>query len=122
MFDALIPRLRGRNIRTLAEALRACRALTKALDAQHRAGWSETPSSPRRQARARASTAIRTATAPADLMTAARFISPDASVGAALDEMTAARISSLFVAPRGPALPQDTGIITERDILRARRA
>ena len=52
VFDALIPRLRGRNIRTLAEAIRACRALTKALDAQHRAGWSETPSpaqaSPRR--------------------------------------------------------------------------
>jgi CBS domain-containing protein len=117
VFDALIPRLRERNIRTLAEAIRACRALTTALDAQHRAGWSETPPP------AEASRPERIDSYPyrhriADLMAPARFIDPAASVGAALDEMTAARISSLFVAA-GPTLPQDTGIITERDILRA---
>ncbi len=33
VFDALIPKLRDRNIRTLAEAIRACRALTRVLDA-----------------------------------------------------------------------------------------
>jgi len=118
VFDALIPKLRDRNIRTLAEALRACRTLAKALDQQHRAGWSEAPFP------AEASPGGRIDSYPyrhrvGNLMTPARFISPDASLGAALDEMTAAKISSLFVAPPGPTLPQDTGIITERDILRA---
>jgi len=118
VFDALIPKLRDRNIRTLAEAIRACRTLAKALEEQHRAGWSETPFP------AQASPGARIDSYPyrhrvGNLMTPARFIGPDASLGAALDEMTAARISSLFVAPPGPARPQDTGIVTERDILRA---
>ena len=104
VFDALIPKLRDRNIRTLAEAIRACRALTRVLDQQHRAGWSEMPSP------AEASPGARIDSYPyrlriVDLMTAARFISPEASVGAALDEMTAARISSLFVAPPGAGAP-----------------
>src|SRR5215213_2662978 len=42
IFQALIPKLRDRNIRTLAEAARACRSLTKVLDQQHHAGWNET--------------------------------------------------------------------------------
>jgi len=118
VFDALIPKLRDRNIRTLAEAIRACRTLAKALEEQHRAGWSETLFP------AQASPGARIDSYPyrhrvGNLMTPARFIGPDASLGAALDEMTAARISSLFVAPPGPARPQDTGIVTERDILRA---
>ena len=41
VFHALLPKLRDRNIRTLAEAARACRSLTSVLDQQHRAGWTE---------------------------------------------------------------------------------
>jgi CBS domain-containing protein len=39
VFLALLPRLREGRIRTLAEAERACNALTDALEKQHRAGW-----------------------------------------------------------------------------------
>jgi CBS domain-containing protein len=42
IFQALVPRLRRRGIRTLAEAMRACRSLTRVLEQHHRAGWSET--------------------------------------------------------------------------------
>jgi DNA polymerase-3 subunit epsilon/CBS domain-containing protein len=117
VFDALIPKLRERNIRTLAEAARACRSLTKVLDAHHRAGWS-TPTADTAGESARIDSYPYRHRA-GELMTPARFIGPDASLGAALDAMTAAKISSLFVAPPGPALPQHTGIVTERDILRA---
>src|SRR6185295_14694594 len=41
IFLALLPKLREVGIRTLAEAEQACRGLTTALDAQHRAGWVE---------------------------------------------------------------------------------
>ena len=47
------PRLLSRcdaGIRTLAEAERACRGLTTALDAQHRAGWAEAIATPRESA------------------------------------------------------------------------
>jgi CBS domain-containing protein len=50
-------------------------------------------------------------------------VAPDAPLSAALRTMAAARISSLFVATLVPAMaaarPQDTGIITERDVMRA---
>ncbi len=45
IFIALLPKLRDRGIRTLAEAEQASRGLTAALDAQHRAGWVE-PAAP----------------------------------------------------------------------------
>jgi DNA polymerase-3 subunit epsilon/CBS domain-containing protein len=51
----------------------------------------------------------------------ARFIAPDARVGAALEQMSRERISSLFVLPAEtgmPARPDTAGIITERDVLR----
>lgn len=119
IFQALVPRLRERGVRTLAEAMRACHALTRAVEQHHRAGWSE-PVAPHDDA----APVARIDSYPyrhrvGELMSPARFIDPAASVGAALDAMTAAGISSLFVAPPGVALPQDTGIITERDVLRA---
>jgi CBS domain-containing protein len=117
IFQALIPRLRQNDIRTVAEAQRACRSLTQVLEAHHRAGWSEI-AAPQGDAAARIdSYPYRHRVG--DLMSPARFVGPDTSIGAALDAMTQARISSLFVATAGPALPRDTGIITERDILRA---
>jgi len=104
VFDALIPKLRERNIRTLAEATRACRSLTRVLDQHHRAGWSETarPDDDASQGARIDSYPYRYRVGA--LMAAARFIAPKASVGAALDVMTAAKISSLFIAPPGPAL------------------
>ena len=54
------------------------------------------------------------------IMTPARFVGEHAAIRTALAEMTTTRISSLFVAPPGSGAPrpEDTGIITERDILR----
>ena len=120
IFQALVPRLRQNGIRTLAEAARACRSLTKVLEDHHRAGWSE-PASPQGDA---ADARARIDSYPyrhrvGDLMSPARFIDPGTSVGAALDQMTQAKISSLFVAAAFPTSPRQTGIITERDILRA---
>jgi DNA polymerase-3 subunit epsilon/CBS domain-containing protein len=58
-----------------------------------------------------------------EAMTApAKFIAPDARVGVALEQMSRERVSSLFVLPAEtgmPARPDATGIITERDVLRA---
>ncbi|MCB1958655.1 MAG: hypothetical protein KDG55_23525, partial [Rhodocyclaceae bacterium] len=48
VFSALIPRLRDRGIRTLAEAERACLGLTQQLESHHRAGWAEPVSMPER--------------------------------------------------------------------------
>ena len=48
IFLALLPKLREGGIRTLAEAERACRALTDVLNQQHRAGWVEAVEAPSR--------------------------------------------------------------------------
>jgi DNA polymerase-3 subunit epsilon/CBS domain-containing protein len=119
VFHALVPKLRDRNIRTLAEAARACRSLTSALEQQHRAGWTEAvPADDAADGGSRA----RIDSYPyrhraGEIMAAARFIAPQASISDALGEMTKNRISSLFVGQPGGA-PRDTGIITERDIMR----
>ena len=52
----------------------------------------------------------------------ARFISPDTPFGHALEQMSREKLSSLFVslADRADApRPGETGIITERDVMRA---
>jgi DNA polymerase-3 subunit epsilon/CBS domain-containing protein len=120
VFRALLPKLRERNIRTLAEAARACRSLTSVLEQQHRAGWTEAvPATDAANDGARA----RIDSYPyrhraGDIMAAARFIPPHATIGEALTDMTKSRTSSLFVGqPGAPA--DETGIITERDVMRA---
>ena len=59
----------------------------------------------------------------ADVMSAPpRFTAPDAPLADALGRMARERVSSLFVHPDGsgrPARPDETGIVTERDVLRA---
>ncbi len=121
IFHALVPKLRESGVRTLAEAARGCRSLTKVMEEHHRAGWSEAvPSSDALDGGARG----RIDSYPyrhraGDIMAPARFIGPQAPIGAALGEMTAGRISSLFVVPPGGVpRPEETGIITERDVLR----
>ena len=48
IFQALVPKLREGGVRTLAEAMAACRGLTDELDQQHRAGWVEALEAPGR--------------------------------------------------------------------------
>jgi CBS domain-containing protein len=124
IFLRLVPKLRERNIRTLAEAEEACRRLTAALNEQRRAGWVEPVVSKNYEQelpppgldtfpyRYRAG----------DIMTApAKFVTPDILLKVALDRMTRDAVSSLFVyaVKGGSAPPGQVGIVTERDILRA---
>ena len=127
IFIALLPKLRAGNIRTLAEAEKACLALTGVLEGQHRAGWVE-PVAP---AAARTEALARIDVYPyrhrvADVMSApaARFRADDAARRGA-DRLAQEKISSLLVAPAAegaPFSPAGTGIITERDVLRALRS
>ncbi|MFA6264861.1 MAG: DUF294 nucleotidyltransferase-like domain-containing protein [Pseudolabrys sp.] len=125
IFVALLPRLREGNIRTLAEAEKACLALTGVLDEQHRAGWEEAVAPPR----ARAEQALgRIDTYPyrhrvADVMSApVKTISASALLSEALGVMARDKISSLLVGPANDQAPlrvADAAIITERDVMRA---
>jgi CBS domain-containing protein len=124
IFLALVPKLRARGIRTLAEAEEACRALTQPLTEQHRAGWALPVRPHDTVGRDRSPPRIDSypyVTRIGSIMKApARFIAPDASVAGALERMTSERISSLFVCQPGIApRPEHIGIITERDVLRA---
>jgi CBS domain-containing protein len=125
IFLALLPKLRDGNIRTLAEAEQACLALTHVLEDQHRAGWVEAVTAPRaREERAFA----RIDSYPyrhrvSDVMSAPpQFIAAGAALSAALQRMAQDKISSLLVPAKDESRPMracDTGIITERDALRA---
>jgi CBS domain-containing protein len=125
IFAALVPRLREKSIRTLAEAERASRTLIERSDELYRSGGTE----------AAGSSALADRAAPPridssayvnrvrDVMSApARFISPDTSIKAALDQMSREKLSSLFVSGATPGeapRPNETGIVTERDVMRA---
>ena len=124
IFLALLPRLRDGNIRTLAEAEQACLALTHVLEDQHRAGWVEAVA-PRRAREQRALARIDPYPyrhRVSDVMSApAKFVAADTSLGDALQQMAREKISSLLVAPAGAAAAmraRETGIVTERDVLR----
>ena len=125
IFLALLPKLRTVGIRTLAEAERACRTMTNALDTQHRAGWAEATIAPADAALAVGGGRIdsyRYLHRVAEVMRSpAQFTAPDVPVAAALDRMTRERVSSLFVHPdaSNPVRPGETGIVTERDAMRA---
>jgi CBS domain-containing protein len=125
VFLALLPRLREAGIRTLGEAERACALLTEAA-AGHGAAWIE----PGRGTGARNDdlAALSVDSYPyrhrvRDVMSApAKFASGDELLAAALCRMSNERVSSLFVRfdkDREPAAPTHTGIVTERDVLRA---
>ncbi len=126
IFLALLPKLRDGRIRTLAEAEQACLALTGVLDQQHRAGWEEAVAP-----QARDDSALqRIDSYPyrhrvADVMSApVKFITADASLGAALNCMAREKISSLLVVPPGAQTvaglrADESAIVTERDVMRA---
>jgi DNA polymerase-3 subunit epsilon/CBS domain-containing protein len=127
IFLALVPKLRERGIRTLAEAERAARQLTRVVEDHARAGWVVPshsqpvgaepvaggydlyPYRNRIQSVMRAPIVADGATTIAD----------------ALRRMIEEKISSLLVAPSGatgPLHPNDIGIVTERDVMRAMAA
>lgn len=127
IFLALRPRLREGGIRTLAEAERACRALTEVLEEHHRAGWIEPVEAP---SRVDAERTLRRVDSYAyrhrvrDIMRApAAFIAAEETVRTALARLMQERISSLYVRPpqisEGATAAGDAGIVTERDLLRA---
>ena len=127
IFCALVPKLRDRGIRTLAEATRACERLHGALEDQHRAGWSE--AAPVWSLPVPAHARPEAATEPyrrrvGDLMSApVHSVGAGTRLGDAIRLMADAKIASLFILPGGTvsALPAQTGIITERSIVRALR-
>jgi CBS domain-containing protein len=122
IFLALLPKLRQRGIRTLAEAERATLQLRSALEEHRRAGWAE----PSLAAGGEDVRAERVDSYPyrhrvRDVMSAARFMAADAPLTAALARMAEERISSVFVrfeAGEQPLAPNNAGIVTERDVLR----
>jgi CBS domain-containing protein len=124
VFLALLPMLLQRNIRTLEDAEAACRTLTRSLDDYQRANWVE-PVAPAEPERVGTPPARRDLYAyrhrVADVMSAPpRYVTPELSVGDALQSMLREGISSVFVGPERDAAQADrVGIVTERDILRA---
>jgi CBS domain-containing protein len=124
IFLQLVPKLRERNIRTLAEAEEACRGLTAPLNAQRRAGWVEPVVAKDfdQDLRLQGADTFSYRYRAGELMTApAKFASPEIPLKAALKRMQQDAVSSLFVyaVKGGSAPPAQVGIVTERDVLRA---
>jgi DNA polymerase-3 subunit epsilon/CBS domain-containing protein len=126
IFLALVPKLREHGIRTVAEAERACRALTAVLDDQVRSGWIEAVEA---TARTDAEQTLKRFDSYAfrhrisGIMRApAVFVASDATVGEALAQMADGKISAVYVhgpEPRAAIRAVEAGIVTERDVLRA---
>ena len=126
VFLALMPKLRDRGIRTIAEAERACLALTSVLDDQARSGWIEAIEAP---ARVDAERTLKRFDSYAyrhrnrDIMRVPPvFVESDTSVHNALTRLASERISAAYVRPRavsGGVKAAEAGIVTERDVLRA---
>jgi CBS domain-containing protein len=126
VFLALLPKLRDHGIRTVAEAERACLALTSVLDDQARSGWIEAVEAP---ARADAERTLKRFDSYAyrhrnrDIMRVpAVFVEPGASVHDVLARLAAEKLSSAYVGPHavsGGVKAAEAGIVTERDLLRA---
>ncbi len=126
VFLALVPKLRDHRIRTMAEAERACLALTTVLDGQARSGWIEAVEAP---ARADVERTLKRFDSYAyrhrnrDIMRAPPvFVEAGASLHDVLAQLAGERISSVYVAPHaasGGVKAAQAGIVTERDLLRA---
>ncbi|MGE3146099.1 MAG: DUF294 nucleotidyltransferase-like domain-containing protein [Pseudorhodoplanes sp.] len=126
IFRALVPKLRERGVRTLGEALQACRQLHNTLADQQQAGWVE--AAPPLQRGAAPAVFGRIDTYPyrhrvRDAMSApVKSIAATAPLHEAIARMAEEKISSLFVHAGGadtPLLARDAAIVTERDTLRA---
>lgn len=125
IFERLVPHLREGGIRTFAEAETACRQMNEAYAARHQAGWIEPQASPARTDSERTLSRIdsypyrhRTREV---MSSPPQFIAGSAKLSAAMQMLMELKVSSLYVAGTkdGPPLAADTGIVTERDVLRA---
>jgi DNA polymerase-3 subunit epsilon/CBS domain-containing protein len=120
IFVALIPRLRERGIRTLAEVERACTRFGESSVREVQIGWLDV-----HEARSTRQVLQRIDSFPyrhrlRDLMNSPPLmIDANISLRDALAKMIDAEVSSLYVNP--PAAGGQTGIITERDLLRQLR-
>lgn len=126
VFLALVPKLRDHGIRTIAEAERACLALTSVLDDQARGGWIEAVEAPSRTDAERTlkrfdSYAYRHRNR--DIMRVPPvFVESGALVHDVLARLAGERVSSVYVAPSAASAgvkAAEAGIVTERDLLRA---
>ncbi len=114
VFLALLPRLRDQSIRTMAEAIAACRKLT-ALRPDGGVEWHD--------AALPAAAAVYADSYPyrhqaKDVMsTPPKFAVPSMTIREALGWLVTSKVSSLFIARDHPETSH--GIVTERDILRA---
>ncbi|MEX0405007.1 DUF294 nucleotidyltransferase-like domain-containing protein [Aquibium sp. LZ166] len=124
IFVALLPHLEKRGIRTLAEAERACLALTGQLETHHRAGWAEPVTRPDALAGPRAFGSIDPYAyrhRVADVMSAPPVVVPaSATTRDVISLMVERRISSVFVSDTGDTGEPVSayGIATERDMMR----
>jgi CBS domain-containing protein len=114
VFLALLPRLRERSIRTMAEAAGLCRKLAGSRPRSGAAGWHDAVSP--------AAAAVRDSYPyrhrAKDVMSAPPiFGTPSMSIRDALALLVSSKVSSLFLARDHPG--SSHGIVTERDILRA---
>ena len=121
VFLALVPHLREKGIRTLAEAETACRGLSSQMSDEAKAGWLEVVRSRETQQDSVAALA-RIDSFPyrhriADIMTTPpAAVDPNTSLRDVLSLLMREKISSVFVHPANGGNPD--GIITERDLLR----
>lgn len=127
IFLALIPKLRDCGIRTVAEAERACRALSGRLGDEAHIGWVEAVEAPDRidaEQMVKRVDSYPYRHRNCDIMqTPPLFVTTDARIGDALARMMRENVSSLYVS--NPETDMDdvkaaeAGVITERDVLRA---
>ena len=117
IFVALIPKLRERGIRTLAEAERACEKFSEAALQEARVGWVDV-----HQGRDQSATMARIDSFPyrhrlRDLMNSPPlFVDSTLTLRDALHQLIERQVSSLYV--RNAETDGPPGIVTERDLLR----
>ena len=122
VFQALLPLLREKEIATLAQAERACLALSPRLDDEARAGWHAAVGA----GRGEEALFARIDSYPyrhrvADVMRVPPIaVAPDTRLRRALATMMEQRVSSVFVESANDGIAR--GILTERDVLRALHA
>jgi CBS domain-containing protein len=116
LFLALVPKLKEKGIRTLAEAEAACKTLTSVLESYSRAGWVEPLAVAGQDAALARIDAYPFRHRVRDIAHRPPVIvSAQTRLGEAVTVMAEKGISSVFV-----TLPEtsETGIITERDVIR----
>ncbi|WP_157020293.1 DUF294 nucleotidyltransferase-like domain-containing protein [Mesorhizobium xinjiangense] len=120
IFLALIPRLKERGIRTLAEAERGCLQLTGQLENHHRAGWSEPVSRPGSGVLGQVDPFAYRHRIGELMSTPPVVVADSRTMHAVMKVMSERRISAVFTSSSGQTGGRigDYGIVTERDMMR----